>query len=296
MKTILVPTDFSENANSAVKYAINLAEKIKAKIVLMHAFNITYPSAYVPVNIIENIIKEAELNHLERLINLYNKTTNNSSIPVEFVCIQDEAIDSILKAANEKKVDFIVMGTLGASHSLSKQLFGTNSLKIIEKATCPVITIPDNNVIGNIKTIAYSTNYLNSDIECLQTITEIAKCFNAKIKVIHISQTDEDKNKTENDMASFKSEVLKQIKYESNDFITLRGDNIEQRLEQFVSEGDNIDLLVMSAHNRSFTDKIFGKSVTKVMALYLKTPLMVFHHNKHGLEGTTDYVVEKLIL
>jgi len=52
----------------------------------------------------------------------------------------------------------------------------------------------------------------------------------------------------------------------------------------------------MSAHHRSLMDKLFGKSMTKAMAFYLKIPLMVFHHKRTKYDDATDHAVVKLIL
>ena len=70
MNTILVPTDFSANANKACQYAIALAKDLKAKIILMHAFEtpISYPS--VPMMTIQMdyaTIDNAAINKLKNI-------------------------------------------------------------------------------------------------------------------------------------------------------------------------------------------------------------------------------------
>src|SRR6185437_14209889 len=98
-----------KNAENALHYAINLAEKIHAKIILLHAFHIDYPSAYVPVNIIENLVKEAEKKSNEKLSILRNKVSHNKH-HIELMSSQDLAVDAILAKAKDYNVDFILMG------------------------------------------------------------------------------------------------------------------------------------------------------------------------------------------
>ncbi len=293
MKTILVPTDFSKNAENALVYAINLTKKMPAKIILLHSFHIDYTSGYVPPNLIEKDVAEAQANSNTQLKALYNKVSHHAKHPIECLSSQNFAIDAVLSAINEKNVDLVIMGTQGANGKLGRQIFGTNSSKVIEKATCPVITVPENEEHTDVKAITYATEYLDSDIASLQSITDIARLFDAKINIIHVSLFDDESE--QKIMESFKLKVLKHISYKNISFKILVGNNVGQRIEGYLEEEKNIDLLVMSAHHRSLIDKLFGKSITKVMAYYLKIPLMVFHHKRTALDDASDHTITKLI-
>ena len=295
MKTILVPTDFSKNAENALHYALNLAEKTQAKIILLHAFRVDYPSAYVPVNAIENLVKEAEKKSNKQLKNVYDKLSHHTKHNIEFISSQDLAVDSILNIVKKYDVDLVVMGTMGATGMLGRQIFGTNSSKVIEKATCPVITVPEDNTHTNIKTIVYATTYLHSDLDCLKNLVDITKLFDANLEVVHVSLMGADVENEKKRMEEFKKVVAKNIVYKKISYKILLGHNVEERLEDYMKEEKDVDILVMSAHYRSLMDKLFGKSITKVMALYLKTPLMIYHHKRNKSDDATDYVVEKLI-
>jgi len=295
MKTILVPTDFSKNAENALHYAINLAEKTHAKIILLHSFHIDYTNAYVPPNVVEKEIEDAKVSSNKQLKTLYNKVSHHAKHPIECVSSQNFAVDAILNTIKEHDVDLIVMGTTGATGMLGRQIFGTNSSRVIEKASCPVITVPEDNTHTNIKTIVYATTYLNSDIDCLQNLVSLAKLFDANLQVIHVSLLEEDVEHEKKKMEKFKQIVTKSIAYEKITFKTLLGHSIEERLEGYMEEEKDVDMLVMSAHYRNLMDKLFGKSITKVMALYLKTPLMIYHHKRNKSDDATDYAVEKLI-
>ena len=295
MKTILVPTDFSKNAENALRYAINLANKMQAKIILLHSFHIDYTNAYIPVNIIEKEVQEVKAQSNAHLKLLYDKVSHHSKHPIECISSQNLLVDEILSIVEEKNIDLIVMGTQGAGEKLSREVFGTNSSRVIEKAKCPVIAVPENAGHDNIKTIAYATEYIDSDITCLQGVVDIAKLFEAEIQVLHVSLYYEDESERKL-MEDFKTKVHKNIVYENISFKILIGSNIEQRIEGYLEEDKKVDLLVMSAHHRNLVDKLFGKSITKVMALYLKVPLMVFHHKRNKSDDASDKTVAKLIL
>ncbi|MHB8260233.1 MAG: universal stress protein [Bacteroidia bacterium] len=293
MKTILVPTDFSKNAENALLYAINLAKKMQAKIVLMHSFHVNYTSGYVPVDNIEEEIEKAEAKSNAQLKVLYNKISHHSKLPIECISSQNLVVDAVLTIIEEKNIDIVVMGTQGANGNLGRQIFGTNSSKVIEKAKCPVLTIPENTKHTDIKTIVYATEYLDSDIPCLQNVAEMAKLFEAEIQVIHVSIYEDESEKKL--LEEFELKMRKSILYENISFKILVGNDVEQKMEGFMEE-EVVDMLVLSAHHRNLMDKLFGKSITKELSFYLKIPLLVFHHERNKSDNAADHTVAKLIL
>ncbi len=278
MKTILVPTDFSKNASHALNYAIELAKHENAKLILLHAFHIDYANSYVPVNLIEKEMQEVEQKSDTQLKSLYTKVAHAGNIKCEYISRQDLAVDAILTLIKEKNVDLVVMGTKGAS-GLAEVIFGSNTARVIEKAACPVIAVPEEASFKTIKKITYATDYHNSDIEAMARVLDLAKPFNAQINVLHITDeahlTDSEKQK----MQKFRDELQKNIEYNNLSFQILHGENIEQKLEEYL-EDDTTDLLVMSTHHRNLFDKLFNTSITKKLAFHTKVPLMAFHYKK----------------
>jgi nucleotide-binding universal stress UspA family protein len=278
MKTILVPTDFSENASYALDYAIDLAKHENAKLILLHAYHIDYANSYVPVNLIEKEIQDTAKKSDERLQSLFTKVAHAGNIKCEYISRQDLAVDAILTTIEEKDVDLVVMGTKGAS-GLAGTIFGSNTARVIEKASCPVIAIPECASAKTIKKITYATDYHASDIEALKEILELAKPFKAQLNILHITEetelTDDEKQK----MKDFKDEVQKSITYNNLSFQIMHGESVEQKLEEYLEEGYT-ELLVLSTHHRNILDKLFNKSVTKKLAFHSKVPIMAFHHTK----------------
>ena len=292
MKTILVPIDFSKNAETALFYAITLANKTQAKIILLHSFHINYTSGYVPENRIEEDIKESATRWNAALKKLFNKISHHSKIHVECISTQNMAVDTILSTAKEKSVDLIIMGTRGINGKLSRQLFGTNSSKVIEQATCPVMAVPEERIHNEIKKIVYATEFLESDIRCLQNVTEIAKAFDAEIEIIHISLHEKESVEEKEQMENFKRRILENNSYPKFSFKRIEGHAVEEKLEAYEEDAD---ILVMSAHHRNIKDRLFGRSISKAMSFYTKIPLLVFHHERNKSDDAADHIVDKLI-
>ena len=294
MTSILVPIDFSANAENALRYAIGLADKVEVKIILLHSFHIDYANAYVSVDIIEKQVEMAKVASNQKLKAVYSSLSHHSDSIVEYISSQNLLLDEILRVVEEKKIDLIVMGTNGVNEELSRQIFGTNSSKVIEKATCPVIVVPKDVEPHEIKTMVYATEFLDSDIACLQSLSSIAKLSEACIHIIHVSIYYEDESEKRL-MENFKQKVEKTISYKNLFFKIITGSYVERRIETYLEEV-KADMLVMSAHHRSLLDRLVGKSIAKEITLHLKTPLMVFHHRKNTSKNDVDHTAAKLIL
>jgi nucleotide-binding universal stress UspA family protein len=109
---ILVPTDFSSCAKNAVKYAAQLAKKLKAELTLYHVYTIPVVDPAVPGAAYESMMEEVEssagksLSKLTRSLqkefpSLTIKSKNQSGFP----------ITGILDLAKRSKFNLIVMGT-----------------------------------------------------------------------------------------------------------------------------------------------------------------------------------------
>lgn len=277
MKNILVPTDFSKNAEYALLYAVELAKKENAKLILLHVYDINYASGYVPVNLINEELVELQTKSQSALKALSDKITNTGAVKPELISIKGDAVDEILNIISEKNIDIVIMGTKGAT-GFSGAVFGSNTAKVIEKAKCPVIAVPDGVALLGIKKITYATSYFKSDIDGLNKVVEIAAPFNAQINILHISGYEESPEADITAMKKFKENVSGNIAYNNISFQIINGQNVEKVLEDYIN-ADSTEMLVMSTHYRDFFDKIFGKSITKQVAHHTKIPLMTLHHN-----------------
>lgn len=140
LKKILLPTDLSASSISAFKYAKSLAEKYNATIYVLHILeNIPILAIHaldltlerLEENLLENAKKQ-----LEKIVKENLKTKNKVQTFIRKGIVADE----IIKFADEKKVDLIVMGTHGRT-GIEYTLLGSIAEKIVRKAKCPVLTV-----------------------------------------------------------------------------------------------------------------------------------------------------------
>jgi universal stress protein A len=140
IKTILVPTDFSDYAEYAYKWALGMATDNQAKIVLFHAAPtmsyIAYPEAvYYPdlVRMEQDIVTDAE-----KRVTEFAAKKGASSIPVETRVAIGEAVSEICQAAEREHADLIIMGSHGRT-GFSHVLLGSVAERVVRHASCPVL-------------------------------------------------------------------------------------------------------------------------------------------------------------
>lgn len=280
MKTILVPMDASACAENALLFAILLAQKQQARLVLVNAFQIRAAAGEVPFEIIEEelIRKKKESEQMLRAQAI--KISHTGNLEFDFVALEGAPDDVILDVAKSREASYIIMGTNG--EGLATSMFGSTAWHVIEKATCPVIALPPSARFNKpVKRITYATDYRSSDLEAINKLTQLATLWNAQVNILHV---DENKMTAEEEvvlMDSFRKKVLQKVNYDNLSFQILYGNDVADRLEKYI-EDQNTDLLVMATHRRSFFERLFKKSVTRRIALDAAVPLMAFHYNKES--------------
>lgn len=275
MKTIIVPTDFSDNAMHALRYACMLNVKLNGKIILFHSYALPVLAIDMPYEIMP---PDDELKKVS-LIALNNQ---KHQILAEFPGMKFETLvdagfaeDGITNMARTKEADFLIMGTQGAS-GLREALIGSITASVMEDTSCPVIAVPEKATINRLNKIVFATDYALSDFENISKVTEIAKPFNAEIILLHVSSGELDKAYEFAAIETFKENVKEENKYENISFKLLDSRDILDGLNFYLDE-IKADLLVMSMHHRTFFQKMFNRSKTKRMAFHTHIPLLAFH-------------------
>ena len=138
IQKILVPTDFSEYSQHAVKYAVALAQSFKAKLYVVHVWDQSI--AVGPTETFHTEIwVEAEKSEKERL-NQVTQGLRTEGIDAESVFVSGTAYIEIAKTAKELDVDLITLATHGRT-GLRHLVFGSTAEKIIRLAPCPVLVV-----------------------------------------------------------------------------------------------------------------------------------------------------------
>jgi nucleotide-binding universal stress UspA family protein len=140
LRTILVPTDFSECSGTALEVARSVAKEVgSARLILIHAY-------FVPVEV-EILAEETQEPLLERIsqraaeeLERMRVHLQDDGIQAEFVGDPRRPDIAIVDLADQKGVDLIVMGTHGRT-GLAHVLIGSVAARVLRTAPCPVVTV-----------------------------------------------------------------------------------------------------------------------------------------------------------
>jgi nucleotide-binding universal stress UspA family protein len=140
IKKILVPVDFSDNAEHVMEYALSIAQQFKAGILLCFVAQLytDYSDFFIPqmpIVAIEDEIDKAAKERMHRFVEAYN-----NEIKIEECVLIGNVSHEIINLATKRNVDLIVMGTHGFQ-GLEKILFGSVAEKVVKMAPCPVLTV-----------------------------------------------------------------------------------------------------------------------------------------------------------
>ena len=139
IRTILVPTDFSEHSNSALKYAMPFARQFKARIVLLHVIERqdVYPDVYYPKMLTPEQIKLAAEKGIYRVCRqhglkkpLLREIMVKEGVPHQMIC----------QTALDQKADLIVIATHGRT-GLAHVFLGSTTERVVRHAPCLVLVV-----------------------------------------------------------------------------------------------------------------------------------------------------------
>jgi len=280
---ILIPTDFSENAKHAIDYTYLslLANTLNAEIKLLYVYtppvtrnNISYPLIQDEM---ANAVKEAK----EQLMILCDEISDDTGLHCKSLVLTGSVVEEIIKEATDSKADMIVMGTKGA-RGIKKILFGSNTASVIENATCPVLAVPKGAAIALPKRIVFATNYHDSDMITLKSLTSLVKTLDAELMIVHVSK---DKPKSERDLIDqFSKAVAVETGFQRPFYYVMQHTDVKKGLDLFVDSA-SADLLALSTRKRSVFEKLFDSSITRQMTYQLKIPLLTFQATVSGKDS-----------
>jgi nucleotide-binding universal stress UspA family protein len=139
LKRILVPHDFSETAQAALDYALDLAEKVGASVTVVHAYEypmLTYPEGPAVTAELMRQVQGAAAGALDAVVS----RAKRPAVAVDGALREGPAWSEILAAADHAKADLIVVGTHGR-RGLSRALLGSVAEKLVRASPCPVLTV-----------------------------------------------------------------------------------------------------------------------------------------------------------
>ena len=276
MKKILVPTDFSPNANKALYYAVEIAKAAKAEILLVHVSDLV-DSPFRDKTELEIKYKLPVDDAIQQEFAMIKKNVeDDKQLTISTQLYAGQVTATITRAAEENNADMIVMGTLGEA-AFKEKLFGSITAAVIGKANIPVLAIPLLGEWDIPKHVLIVVNHFEEQPTITNPAFELAALFNAKVTVAVFTDKDtavavDYLENTRNILAY--EEKLKAVYTDTIlEPVKLTGHKFQETLDEYIDE-NYVDILVMLTHKRNFAESIFNRSMTKKMSYHTNTPLL----------------------
>jgi nucleotide-binding universal stress UspA family protein len=143
MRTILLPTDFSDCANFALPYAAGIARATGASLLCLHVVETVVPavgytgmSEPLPIGDISEQLEDSAERELPKIA----ESGECSGLNVEELIVHGEAATEIVRVAQERGVDLIIVSSHGRT-GWGRILFGSTAEAVVRHATCPVLVV-----------------------------------------------------------------------------------------------------------------------------------------------------------
>lgn len=278
MRKVLVPTDFSENAFNALKYACQVFKYEKCEFFILHAFadEVYRKAVTMDAESVEDLKEETLQKTKKSLAKVVKQLADFSPNPkhkVKSLAVFGDLVDEVNELVNEENMDIVVMGTRGATNDRNLS-FGSNTLHLLKYVHCPVLAIPEGYEFHPPKEILFPTNYMvpNKRRE-LKLLCEMTGSFRSTVHLLYIDPITNLSWRQE-DNKEFLKNCLKKPKL--NFETTLEKDKTVAITKHIEHHAINMLVLVNSRH--SYMEDMLYQSTIDKLGLHLKIPFMVLQN------------------
>lgn len=273
MKKILVPTDLSPNSKTGIKFAIQFAKQIKAKLVFLYVADVIKPTSWSEERF-KTYSKEMAQKHDVTIKKFVSQVCNEKQIlkDAEYkIELSYNTPKSIMETAQNKKVSFICMSTRGAGKI--KKLWGTNASEVITNSPIPVIVIPQRYTVAPIKSIFFACDFaaLNKEMKIVQ---DLANSVKSKLKVFHydyLLHVPENLKKLDKQADKFRAK--------STSFVIKRKEmefSLAEHLAGDIKKDKPSLVVLFTKQNRNWFNRLISPSEASEMSFHLKVPLLTY--------------------
>lgn len=264
MKTIIAATNFSDAANHAVSFAADVAQQLKARLVIFNVVDLlpATADAQVPIDFYEVAEEEADKLLSELVLEMKKRTGNEIEVEavykvgtvvnqLDFLCAEEDPIAVFIAS------EFVT--------AFERILWGTHSIPIVKRSSCPVVVVPAGAKMHVFKKVAIAVDLEGNSHIQWQVLRDWLRPFESEIDIVAVSPAAELSSKE----VPLTIDVQQQLGSFKVHYFFLADDDVENGIRSYVFKNDP-DLLIMFAQKHG----LFHKSVTKPFILLPPVPVM----------------------
>jgi nucleotide-binding universal stress UspA family protein len=274
MKNILVPTDFSEQAENALKVAAQFAKTYNADIYLLHMLEL-------PMQLIDPTSNNRSQNLPESLffMKLAHKRFEEvlESDYLEGVNVHEtvhfhDAFEGIMEVSKEHNCDLIVMGSHGAT-GFKEMFIGSNTEKVVRYSEIPVLVIKQELPNFRVDNFIFATDFSEETKKPFNEAVKFANKINANIHLVYINTAN--KFKTTEEAEKKMSNFLEGMESKTFNLHIYNDRTIEEGILNYAQSID-AGLIGISTHGRKGLAHFFNGSLSEDIVNHAKRPVITF--------------------
>ncbi|MCY7353365.1 MAG: universal stress protein [Cytophagaceae bacterium] len=270
MNTILVATDFSDSAQNALDLAILLARSRQASLLLLHSVAV-YPAletvAAPPV-----FAQNAD-SYSSAKTSLEQKAAQirEQGIACEIRLETGSVTEVIRQLVEQQLIDLVVVGRTGTGNWFM-ELIGNHASDLVSALTVPVLMVPPDWPVTEIKQIAYATQLEFDETEVLREVFDLAQSLGASVALVKVNVPFEPNIHPD---ADYLADIREAFSRESYEVVTRDADTVSEGVVQ-VAEEVGANLLVLASHHRNLLTQLINPSKSKQVLAKSSLPTLVF--------------------
>ncbi|MBI4931489.1 MAG: universal stress protein [Bacteroidetes bacterium] len=263
---ILVPIDFSEQSLIALGQSYNLAREYKAEILLLYVMEDGGFLKIATSKQLNSMKKDVQ----KRLDKLAEETAKKSKVHVDTMIAKGKTYEKIIEVADMTDALMIIMGC-NSKKKLQKLFIGSNALRVVREATCPVITIKGKAHREGCKNIVLPLDLTKETRDKVRQAIEFANLgtFKAAIRVVSVLQSTDEfiVNKLTRQLEQVKSFIQKQgVECSAEIIKTVKGeDSLAQCIIDYAHKVEGDLLIIMTQQETNFTRMFIGSTAQEVV-------------------------------
>jgi len=272
MKKILVPTDFSKEAESALKVASQIAKKHGSEIYLLHMLEIPMQeidavSSHADVPEVMFFMKMAHQKFEDIMASDYLK-----GLVVHEIVKPDGTFNGISDICKEHGISMITMGSHGAS-GLKEMFIGSNAEKVVRSSDVPVLVIKNDHEDFSVDDIVFASDFKNDNRETYHQATKLATAFGAQVHLLMVNTAS---NFTTTEKANARiSAFIEDYSFKNFTINIYNDESIEKGILNF-SKLIDADLIGISTHGRQGIAHFFNGSISEDLVNHANRPVITF--------------------
>jgi len=272
MKKILVPTDFSPQAENALKVAAQLAKKHQSEIYLLHMLEL-------PLNLVDPASSGGNLPESLFFMKLARKRFEEvlSSDYLKGIVVYEtvqfqEAFDGIIEAGKKHNVDLVVMGSHGAS-GFKEMFIGSNTEKVVRTSHIPVLVIKNEHEKFAIKNFVFATDFSEECKKPFREAIKFADNVGAKIHLLFVNTASN--FMTSSDAHEIMKKFINGMEIKNYSLNIYNDTSVEKGILNFAQFMD-ANLIGMATHGRKGISHFFNGSISEDLVNHSKRPVITF--------------------